>query len=65
MNKKQIQDIAKECITFVIITPKYESPSLNLDKIDFIGDAILKITQDSRTDMYIQTKDIIAIKGVR
>ena len=65
MNKKQVVDICKEHILFQIITNKYTSPKLNMDKIDFIGDNIIKITHSSTLDVYLQTKDIIMIEGVR
>ena len=64
MNKKQIIDIVQEYVTFEILTANYKSPRLNLNKIDFLGDNLIKIVEDSQKDVYIQTKDVIIVRGV-
>lgn len=64
MNKKQILDIAEKYVTFQIITNNYESGMLNLDKIDFPFEGVLKIVEASSVDVYLQIKDIRIVRGV-
>lgn len=64
MNKKQILDIAEKYVNFQIITNNYESKELNMDKIDFPYEGVLKIVEASSIDVYLQIKDIRIIRGI-
>ena len=63
MNKKQIETIAKQYVTFTIETNLYKSPPLNSDKIGFVFDGVMVIKEEK--DVFIQTKDVRVIRGVR
>lgn len=62
MNKKQILDIIKDAVLFNIETNIYKINDLNPDRIEFITETLLKIKEDSRTEVYINVKDIRVIK---
>ena len=53
MNKKQIETIAKQYVTFTIETNLYKSPPLNSDKIGFVFDGVMVIKEEK--DVFIQT----------
>ena len=62
MNKKQILDIIKDSVLFNIETNTYKITDLNPNRIEFITEKLLKIKEDSRTEVYINVKDIKVIK---
>lgn len=58
MNKKQILDAIGEGVLFNIQTNNIKLEDLNKSRLTFINDNLLKIVKDSRTDVYINVKDI-------
>ena len=58
MNKKQILDAIEEAVLFNIQTNLIRLEDLNKSRLTFINDNLLKIVKDSRTDVYINVKDI-------
>ena len=58
MNKKQILDAVEESVLFNIQTNNIKLEDLNKDRLTFINDNLLKVLKDSRTDVYINVKDI-------
>lgn len=58
MNKKQIIDMIEDCVLFNIQTNLIRLEDLNPSRLTFITDNLLKIVKDSRTDVYINVKDI-------
>ena len=58
MNKKQILDAVEEAVLFNIQTNIIRLEDLNKSRLTFINDNLLKIVKDSRTDVYINVKDI-------
>ena len=58
MNKKQILDAIEEAVLFNIQTNIIRLEDLNKSRLTFINDNLLKIVKDSRTDVYINVKDI-------
>lgn len=58
MNKKQILDAVSEGVLFNIQTNNIKLEDLNKSRLTFINDNLLKIVKDSRTDVYINVKDI-------
>ena len=58
MNKKQIVDAISEGVLFNIQTNNTRLEDLNKDRLTFINENLLKIVKDSRTDVYINVKDI-------
>lgn len=58
MNKKQILDAVEEGVLFNIQTNIIRLEDLNKSRLTFINDNLLKIVKDSRTDVYINVKDI-------
>jgi len=62
MNKKQIIEITKDAILFNIQTNLTKIEDLNQNKIKFISDNLIRLTKDSRTDVYINTKDVKIIE---
>lgn len=58
MNKKQILDAVSEGVLFNIQTNNIKLEDLNQSRLTFINDNLLKIVKDSRTDVYINVKDI-------
>ena len=63
MNKKQVENITKNLITFKIVTNNYESGTLNSNKIDFPCEGIIRLHE--QREVYLQIKDIKMIKGVK
>ena len=63
MNKKQIEAIAENYVTFQLETNIYTSKPLNKDKISFPMEGLIKIRDDK--DVFLQIKDIKIIYGVR
>lgn len=64
MKQQQLQNIIQSYINFEIVTPRYRSPRLSEDKIEFQKEGLIKIKQDSQTDVYIETKNILHVIGV-
>lgn len=58
MNKKQILDAVEEAVLFNLQTNIIRLEDLNKSRLTFINDNLLKIVKDSRTDVYINVKDI-------
>ena len=58
MNKKQILDAVSEGVLFNIQTNNIKLEDLNKSRLTFINENLLKIVKDSRTDVYINVKDI-------
>ena len=63
MNKKNIQDITDQYPLFEIVTNHYHSSLLNKDKINFITEKVVKLTETSNTDVYLNVDDIRLIRG--
>ena len=63
MNKKQIETIAEQYVTFTIETNLYKSPPLNKDKIEFAFDGVMVVKEEK--DVFIQIKDIRIVRGDR
>ena len=63
MNKKQIETIAEQYVTFQIETNNYKSGMLNKNKIDFPMEGLIVIHEER--DVFIQIKDVRVIRGVR
>lgn len=63
MNQKMIVDIITKYDTFVLKTNNYTSNSLTEDRLTFLNNYVLRIKQDSQTDVFIQIKDINQIIG--
>lgn len=63
MNKKQIIDIIKEYNLVSIQTRQVTLNDLNMNKIDFISDNLMKCTIRHNEDVFINTKDVKAIYG--
>lgn len=62
MNKKQILEITENSVLFSIQTNLYKIDDLNKDKIEFITENLIKIKENSRTEVYLNVKDIRVIK---
>lgn len=58
MNKKQIVDAISEGVLFNLQTNLVKLEDLNADRLTFINDNLLKVVKDSRTDVYVNVKDI-------
>ena len=63
MNKKQILDAIGEGVLFNIQTNNIKLDDLNQSRLTFINDNLLKIVKDSRTDVYINVKDIRVLEA--
>lgn len=63
MNKKQIETIVNEYITFTIETNNYKSGVLNSGKIEFPLEGLILIHDEK--DVFIQIKDVKVIRGVK
>lgn len=58
MNKKQIIEITKDSVLFNIQTNLIKMDDLNQSRLTFVTENLLKIVKDSRTDIYLNVKDI-------
>lgn len=58
MNKKQIIEITKDSVLFNIQTNLIKIDDLNQSRLTFVTENLLKIVKDSRTDIYLNVKDI-------
>lgn len=63
MNKKQIETIIKDLVTFTIETPNYKSGILNSGKIEFPMEGLILIHDDK--EVYLEVKSIRIIRGVK
>lgn len=65
MNKKQIETIAEKYVNFTLETNNYTSPALNTGMIEFPMEGLILIHEKKGRDVFLQTKDIRVITGVR